>query len=215
MSNIIWKALPSVSSGMYYQTLFDPHQTHGLYGVRVDDVQYWKDFLKKHGGKKFRVVKNCYGNAIICFAWQVDKEAMEAQRQREILAKEKSDKARAIIDNTLFGKSVSKESMLYERMTHYIEDSRISVNVLNVHHIDELMTPDMFNSKDYQRIYDIICKSKKEGYYGKSLIENLDINKARHYATLMSNKIKSSEKKMARKTAAQNLGFGFIAECFN
>lgn len=214
MSNIIWKKLPSVNSNMYYQTLFDPHQTHGLYGVRVDDVPYWKEYLKKHGAKKFRVVKNQYGFAIICFAWQVDSEAMEARRQREMLAKEKSDKARAIIDTTLFGKSVSKTSMLYERVTRYVEDSQISVNVLNAHHIDELMTPEMFKSKDHQRIYDIVCKAKKDGYNGESLIENLNISKARQYASTMSNKIKSAEKKLARKTAAQELGFGFIAECF-
>lgn len=217
MSNVIWKELPPVNSNMFYEPLWDPHQTHGLYGVRVDDVPYWKEYLKKHGAKKFRVVKNCYGRAIICFAWQVDKEAMEARRQREILAKEKADKARAIIDTTLFGKSVSKESMplLYERITRYVEDSRISVDVLNARNIDELMTPEMHNSKDYQRIYDIICNSKKEGYYGKSLIENLDINNACTLATRMSNKIKSAKKKLARKNAALDLGFGFIAECFN
>ncbi len=213
-TTVIWKELPAVNSNMFYEPLWDPHQTHGLYGVRVDDVPYWKEYLKKHGAKKFRVVKNRYGRAIICFAWQVDKEAMEARRQKEILAKEKADKARAIIDTTLFGKSVSKKSMLYERITRYVEDSKISVNVLNARNIDELMTPEMRNSKDYQRIYDIIRKTRKERYYGASLIENIDINKARHYATLMSNKIKSTEKKLARKIAAQNLGFGFIAECF-
>ena len=144
MSNIIWKKLPSVDSNMFYEPLFDPHQTHGLYGVRVDDVPYWKEYLKKHGAKKFRVVKNHYGRAIICFAWQVDKEAMAERRQKEILAKEKADKARAIIDTTLFGKSVSKKSYLYERMTHYVEDSRISVNVLNARDIDELI----YNRRD-------------------------------------------------------------------
>ena len=212
--NMIWKKLPAVERGMYYQRLFDPHQTHGLYGVRVDDVPRWKEYLKENGAKKFRVVKNQYGFAIICFAWQADSDAMEAQRQREILAKEKSDKARAILDTTLFGKSVSKTSMLYERMTHYVEDSRISINVLNARHVDELMTPEMFKSKDHQRIYDIICKAKKDGYNGQTLIENLNIGKAQQYATVMSNKIKSAQKKLARKTAAQELGFGFIAECF-
>lgn len=212
--DMIWKKLPAVESGMYYQTLYDPHQTHGLYGVRIGEVPRWKEYLKEHGAKKFRVVKNQYGFAIICFAWQPDSEAMEAQRQREILAKEKSDKARAILDTTLFGKSVSKTSMLYERMTQYVEDSKISINVLNARHIDELMTSEMFKSKDHQRIYDIVCKAKKDGYNGQTLIENLNISKARQYATVMSNKIKSAEKKLARKTAAQELGFGFIAECF-
>ena len=79
MSNVIWKELPPVNSNMYYQTLWDPYQTHGLYGVSVNDVPYWKEYLKKHGAKRFRVVKNPYGRAIICFAWQVDKEAMAAR----------------------------------------------------------------------------------------------------------------------------------------
>ena len=47
--NMIWKKLPAVESGMYYQRLYDPHQTHGLYGVRVDDVPHWKEYLKENG----------------------------------------------------------------------------------------------------------------------------------------------------------------------
>lgn len=213
MSEIIWKDLPSVSSGKYYQRIDDPHQTHALYGVNIENVPKYKEYLKSHGAKKFRVVKNRYGYGIICFEWVRDYAAEEKKRQEKILVQEKWNNAKLIVDSSEYGKIANKDSYLYSRMVQYIRDGEISINVLNAHHVDELMSADNFKSKDYSRIYDIICKSIKNS--GKLLVENIDYSKAISLATQMSNKIKSGEKMLARKTAAENLGLGFIARCFN
>ena len=51
----------------YIQTIFDPIQTHALYGVHKDDALEAKRLLKEAGASSFRVVKNRFGFAIICF----------------------------------------------------------------------------------------------------------------------------------------------------
>lgn len=212
MSDIIWKKLPSVNSGMFYQTLFDPHQTHGLYGVRVDDVPYWKEYLKKHGAKKFRVVKNCYGNAIICFAWQVDNEAMEKIRLEKIKSEEEMNYAKEIVRNSEFGKFIenANESQ-FNFIARKIQQKKISAKLLNIHHMDEIMTAEKFADKNYQRIYDIILKSSKGNTF---VVNDLNFIKATELACQMAKKIKSPEKMLARKNAALDLGFLFLAECF-
>ena len=56
--------------GQYIQTLHDPIQTHGWYGLSAsgNDVQKAKDLLKSvFKANNFRVVKNGYGFAILCF----------------------------------------------------------------------------------------------------------------------------------------------------
>lgn len=63
------RQLPYVSNGMHYETLWDHIQNMALYGVSVEDVSYWKSKLRDAGAKSFRVVKNDYGKAIICFKW--------------------------------------------------------------------------------------------------------------------------------------------------
>ena len=70
----MFKPLPSLpESRMYFQKLFDPIQTHGLYGIYKEEVERYKEWLKSFGAKRLRVVKcnNCKGNpyAIICFKW--------------------------------------------------------------------------------------------------------------------------------------------------
>jgi hypothetical protein len=53
-------------SGSYWKILFDPQQTHAIYGVHKDRIESLKDDLTKMGAAKFRVVKN--GNLpILCF----------------------------------------------------------------------------------------------------------------------------------------------------
>ena len=68
----MFKPLPNVPySRMYFQDLFDPIQTHGLYGVFKSEVNEYKEWLKDLGAKRFRVIK-CRGAnpyAIICFKW--------------------------------------------------------------------------------------------------------------------------------------------------
>jgi hypothetical protein len=53
----------------YVQPIFDPNQTHAVYGVGNDpaEINEVKRKLKEYGATLFRVVKNGYGFAIICF----------------------------------------------------------------------------------------------------------------------------------------------------
>ena len=53
--------------GSYVQTLFDPVQTHALYGIPKRDADEAKEALKAIGAKRFRVVNNAFGFSIICF----------------------------------------------------------------------------------------------------------------------------------------------------
>lgn len=53
--------------GSYVQTIFDPIQTHALYGVSKTQKDDAKAALKKIGAKRFRVVNNDFGMSIICF----------------------------------------------------------------------------------------------------------------------------------------------------
>ena len=53
--------------GSYVQTIFDRVQTHALYGIPKSDAAEAKEALKAIGAKRFRVVNNSFGFAIICF----------------------------------------------------------------------------------------------------------------------------------------------------
>jgi len=56
------------NSGCYVQTLFDPIQTHALYGVRKEDKIEIRHILKDECGvTHIRMVNNGYGYTIICF----------------------------------------------------------------------------------------------------------------------------------------------------
>ncbi len=52
--------------GGYIQTLFDPQQTHAVYGCTQDSLDKLKLTLKYLGANKFRLVKN-NGFPILCF----------------------------------------------------------------------------------------------------------------------------------------------------
>ena len=73
-----FKPLPDVpSSRMHFSTLWDPVQTHALYGVYKWELDKYKDWLKSLGAKRLRIVgnrkprKTGYDNpyVIICFQW--------------------------------------------------------------------------------------------------------------------------------------------------
>jgi len=53
--------------GYSIQSLFDPVQTHAAKGVPVERVDEVKQALKERGAVRFRVVKNRYGFAAVCF----------------------------------------------------------------------------------------------------------------------------------------------------
>lgn len=65
LPNLSWSNFPNCR----FQTLFDPVQTHGLYGLTEDNLQQAKDMLKSLGAKRFRVVKCRSGYRILCFKW--------------------------------------------------------------------------------------------------------------------------------------------------
>lgn len=80
MTNDKFQPLPELSWTYYqncrFQTLFDPVQTHGLYGLTENNLQRAKDWLKSLGAKRFRVVKcrsmidrKDNGYRILCFQW--------------------------------------------------------------------------------------------------------------------------------------------------
>lgn len=80
MTNDKFQPLPELSwayyQNCYFQTLFDPVQTHGLYGLTENNLQQAKDWLKSLGAKRFRVVKcrsmidrKDNGYRILCFQW--------------------------------------------------------------------------------------------------------------------------------------------------
>lgn len=64
------KAITSTRfQGSYIQELFDPVQTHAIYGVSKSRMNEAKDMLKKHGAKRFRIVnpRAAKDLVIICF----------------------------------------------------------------------------------------------------------------------------------------------------
>ena len=55
--------------GSYYQKIYDPIQTHAIYGVAKSDKDSIVKSLKSIGAKKFRTVQpNAKGLTIICFS---------------------------------------------------------------------------------------------------------------------------------------------------
>jgi hypothetical protein len=55
-------------SGTYINKIYDPIQTHALYGLGKDNLDQAKRLLKEDGAKRFRVVKtNTNGLVILCF----------------------------------------------------------------------------------------------------------------------------------------------------
>ncbi len=60
--------LKSAFKGSYVQGLFDPIQTHALYGISKDDLIQAKKILSEHKATRFRTVKATgKGFVILCF----------------------------------------------------------------------------------------------------------------------------------------------------
>ncbi len=54
--------------GVYQQTLFDPVQSHGVYGLTETTLPLVKEALKEMGAKRFRVVgSKKFGRYILCY----------------------------------------------------------------------------------------------------------------------------------------------------
>ena len=210
----IWKELPTVDRGMYFETLFDPHQTHALYGVTPEKIDYWKDYLKSFGAKKFRVVKNGY-YPIICFEWVRDEIAEGQKLTNSIMNEEENYRAKILLDSTEYGKFYKSHysSEFMDRAAYYIVSNFISIKILNMKKIEEIMSESSFQDKDLFRIYCIIEKSLR--HKEEFLFADIDWDRAIQLAQQMNQAISSDEKRIARKNAAEKLGFFRIAKFFN
>lgn len=63
------KTIVSRHSGMYFKKLYDPRQTHAVYGVTEGTMDQLKSELKNVGANKFRKVKaNGHNLWILCFS---------------------------------------------------------------------------------------------------------------------------------------------------
>lgn len=51
----------------YGNPVYDPVQTHALYGITASDIDKFKEDLKRIGAKRFRTVSNRFGFKILCF----------------------------------------------------------------------------------------------------------------------------------------------------
>ena len=59
--------------GYEVRPLFDPIQTHAVYGVLVENVAALKEGLRAQGATKFRIVKTgIKGIVIVCFKSKLD-----------------------------------------------------------------------------------------------------------------------------------------------
>lgn len=71
MNETIKEAIRTVRSqfaGTYVQDLFDPIQTHGVYGLTDLTLPKVKEMLKNAGAKRFRTVKITQSDRrILCF----------------------------------------------------------------------------------------------------------------------------------------------------
>lgn len=65
---ILGKIKNTLGRDQYIQNLFDPIQTHAVYGVYADQVPALKQRLKDLGCNRFRVVSSSgKGLKIVCF----------------------------------------------------------------------------------------------------------------------------------------------------
>lgn len=81
--------------GKYVQSLFDPVQTHALYGIYgKDELERCKFRLSQNPAiNRFRVVSNSYGYKILCFKYNPTKDNKRKGQLDEIAAEEAKKKA--------------------------------------------------------------------------------------------------------------------------
>lgn len=62
------EAVSRIDSAMYIKDLFDPIQTHAVYGVNVNLLNEVKAAIKYAGGNRFRVISSGIKDIkIVCF----------------------------------------------------------------------------------------------------------------------------------------------------
>jgi hypothetical protein len=68
MSRKLDNRFKGFNNDRYVQTLFDPVQTHALYGLTKETIDSFKKQLKELGANRFRTVSTRFGFKILCFS---------------------------------------------------------------------------------------------------------------------------------------------------
>lgn len=84
------KGLKNHNSEVYIQKIFDPIQNHAVYGIKNKEIlEDVRNYLKKYGGTKFRIVKLKKNSGfILCFKFQIMNPKRKLEFRRNKIQKE-------------------------------------------------------------------------------------------------------------------------------
>ena len=204
--------------GKYVQTLFDPIDTHGLYGVRKSEVDFYKEKVKSIGGKYIRVVggrdrSNDY--RVICFALEITPQEALAKK----MEKEAEERRKQAYESKLA--EIRLSPMLSAvGATNEKAQEQFARRLLNGY-LDPLVPFESYvileqpRDKDEKRIVDIINKANAGylGCVGMCTTSNAGI-KMRELAERMNKSITDEDKRARRRAACLHYGLKFLADCF-
>lgn len=205
--------------GRYVQTLFDPHQTHGLYGILQREVDSYKSKIKAIGGKNLRVVKGKNGSdyAVICFRLDASPEEIAAKKLRDAEEQRwkeafESKLQELKISPILISLGATNEDVL-KCFARALMDGTLDSNLPFEHYA----VLDDAHDKDEKRILDIIKKGN-EKFPTKGCV-GLVTTRACYsqmiaLAERMNKSITDEAKRIRRRAACLSLGAKFLAECF-
>ena len=150
--------------GKYVQTTFDPTSTHALYGVKRNEVDYYKDKIKSIGGKYIRVVKgrqeknNPY--VVICFALEIT----PAEQLKVKMELEENERRQQAFDSKLTEIKISP-MLIAAGATNERAQKQFAHNLLDKDMLDSMLPFESYvvleppRDKDEKRIVDIINKA--------------------------------------------------------
>lgn len=202
--------------GKYVQTTYDYTSTHALYGVVKDEVDSYKDVIKRIGGKYIRVVgrrdrSNPY--RIICFALEITPQEATKKRMEEDAERRRAEayesKKMEIAESLIVQNAGAQNTFAQARFANYLMDGSLDP-LLPLEAYVLLETP---SNKDEKRIYDIVQKAN-EGHAGCVGMVTDNRYKMIELANLMNKKITGEDKRLRRKAACLKYGLKFLAKCF-
>ena len=214
--SLITASAPMYGRNMYVQTTFDYTSTHALYGVRKDDLEYWKGRVKAIGGKYIRVVggrdrSNDY--RVICFALEITPQEATRKQMEEEAEKRRAaaleSKQHEVDDSIILQNAGATSELGKKRFVNYLMNGLLDP-LLPLESYVLLDTP---TNKDEQRIYDIVQKANT-GLPGCVGMVTTNRSKMIDLATQMNKKITGEDKRLRRKAACLKYGLKFLAECF-
>lgn len=202
--------------GKYVQTTYDPVSTHALYGTVKDEVDRYKDAIKRIGGKYIRVVggrdrSNPY--RVICFALEITPQEATKKQMEEDAERRKAEayesKKMEIAESLIIQNAGAQNSLAQARFANYLLDGSLDP-LLPLESYVLLENP---SNKDEKRIYDIVQKAN-EGHAGCVGMVTDNRYKMIELANLMNKKITGEDKRLRRKAACLKYGLKFLAKCF-